>query len=599
MRYLLSFLAFVILNCLQIQSNELSEIDLKSLDFTTSIARERDPNNNVPEDSPSIVNIEGEPSAIVNNCVNAITGDFLDFRTDMVVPGAQPIVMHRTYSSSMNSTWGGWTFNHDAALRVRNAKTQKGQYRLLIDSYEGSGVLLRYEGWNYVGELAKLFSLRGLSNSGNREISGRTNRKNSVFKLGKDSLVLHTGSGEKRHYERGDDAVLHIKFYLTRDEMANGNQITYSESKDKSRRIVAKNSASKQLAYVTQSGSEEKAAPVVMKSCDGRRSTYRLAKHHDRIYLISAVHSHGPAQKYSYAPSERDDKHRLLIRKALPDNRQTLISYYNKDENQVLNQKITLKKDDPQIDRVKFLKAPVGTTATPVVTHAFLYNIKRDKDDRLLPSYTTVYDALKRKSHEYYYDKNCSLKRVVKFVKGKKYRQDRLFWGSGNDYTNLISRVMEADDEILFCRHLDYDERGNIRVEQLWGNLTGRNESPLKINSQGKPNRNGCEFYKKNFKYSDKEFNLPIYEDNGRTIITTSYKKKTELVTERFIRDQERILQRQFYQYDRNAVLIKEIRDDGSSENKNSLTDVTERHITYITPRKTTPIGLPEIIEEK
>lgn len=46
-------------------------------------------------------------------------------------------------------------------------------------------------------------------------------------------------------------------------------------------------------------------------------------------------------------------------------------------------------------------------------------------------------------------------------------------------------------------------------------------------------------------------------------------------------------------------MLIKRIHDNGTTDKRDNLKDVTERHITYIIPRKEMPIGLPEEIHEK
>ena len=45
--------------------------------------------------------------------------------------------------------------------------------------------------------------------------------------------------------------------------------------------------------------------------------------------------------------------------------------------------------------------------------------------------------------------------------------------------------------------------------------------------------------------------------------------------------------------------MVKKVIDDGSNESYDDLTDVTERHLTYYEPRKTAPVGLPGVIEEK
>ena len=90
-------------------------------------------------------------------------------------------------------------------------------------------------------------------------------------------------------------------------------------------------------------------------------------------------------------------------------------------------------------------------------------------------------------------------------------------------------------------------------------------------------------------------------EDDGRKITISSYYPKSNLLKSRLTKDkdEERILKREFFKYDNNAVIIEEIVDDGISENSDDLTGITERHVKVITPRTKFPIGLPKIIEEK
>ena len=50
--------------------------------------------------SPSeLVSLQGESSAIVYGCINALTGDFVLRQTDSVVKGAQPLYLPRYYIS--------------------------------------------------------------------------------------------------------------------------------------------------------------------------------------------------------------------------------------------------------------------------------------------------------------------------------------------------------------------------------------------------------------------------------------------------------------------------------------------------------------------
>ena len=87
-------------------------------------------------------------------------------------------------------------------------------------------------------------------------------------------------------------------------------------------------------------------------------------------------------------------------------------------------------------------------------------------------------------------------------------------------------------------------------------------------------------------------------EDNGK-ITQFTYHPGTDLVASKFVVYDGKILIRNFFDYDENAVLVKKIVDNGSTSDKDNLTDVTERRFTYTIPRTKFPFGLPDQIDEK
>ncbi len=44
--------------------------------------------------------IQGDPSAMVAQSVNVITGDFTDMQMDLCIPGAEPLILQRFLNSS-------------------------------------------------------------------------------------------------------------------------------------------------------------------------------------------------------------------------------------------------------------------------------------------------------------------------------------------------------------------------------------------------------------------------------------------------------------------------------------------------------------------
>ncbi len=166
---------------------------------------------------------------------------------------------------------------------------------------------------------------------------------------------------------------------------------------------------------------------------------------------------------------------------------------------------------------------------------------------------------------------------------------------------NLIGKYLKnRQGEILYAQFFEYDKRGNITKETFYGNLTGKNPTPIELDLHQKPVDNRVDSYKKYFIYSDDTFHnlLTELEDNGKGMIYEYYPEKN-LVTAKYVTDNGKIRLRQFFYYDDNSTLIKLIKDDGSKKGADCLSDVTERLVTYFHPRQTAPMGLPEKIEEK
>jgi hypothetical protein len=72
----------------------------------------------------SLASLEGDPNTIIHNCVNVITGDFVDLETEIEIPGSDSLTLHRFYCSSNDSseTWyRAWRFNHDLCF-IRKTK---------------------------------------------------------------------------------------------------------------------------------------------------------------------------------------------------------------------------------------------------------------------------------------------------------------------------------------------------------------------------------------------------------------------------------------------------------------------------------------------
>ncbi|MBA3816780.1 MAG: RHS repeat protein, partial [Parachlamydiaceae bacterium] len=238
-------------------------------------------------------------------------------------------------------------------------------------------------------------------------------------------------------------------------------------------------------------------------------------------------------------------------------------------------------------------------------THRFYYHFDpvRFGDTRLFRSgSTTVLDALNNKS-VYVYGRDQRLKHIDKFSNdGNLYSRESLYWAhyKSEQCTYLLSRSLaSASGCLAFARTYSYDDRGNVLLDSLYGNLSGHSGITPIITELGAVAENCCERYQKQFKYSDNGFNLLLWECDGIHETSYEYESESNKLIAKFIGEPNKIHLREFYEYNIEAALTKKIIDDGFTKDKNNLAGVTERHITYYSPRTTYPFGYPEVIIEK
>ncbi|HXF28739.1 MAG TPA: hypothetical protein VN457_02730, partial [Chlamydiales bacterium] len=147
--------------------------------------------------------------------------------------------------------------------------------------------------------------------------------------------------------------------------------------------------------------------------------------------------------------------------------------------------------------------------------------------------------------------------------------------------------IENKEGKALLCWLAHYDSYGNILEETTAGDLTGKKTCAFSVNKLGEIESGHVEKYRKYFTYSDDDFHLKTSqsEDGGPTI-KYHYKPYTDLIAAKFTYNGDFIAIREFFEYDADGVLIKNIIDDGISHEPEKLTNVTERRITRINPVK-------------
>lgn len=574
----------------------------------------------------SLASIDNEPSALVNNCVNVITGEYTDQQVDLVVPGAVPLVLSRNYSSQdFRSYWFGlgWHLNHWGFLKKHDDADESNGTILTATVCDVSGSQLNYA-WYINSGLTKVapyaFS-KGLTNCSGGNISGRNNIKNNLLvEIPQKNLGyfnLSTGAGniktfiqKKKHSDN---------YALTCEKLPNGNQITYEYNERflplyvKGRNSFGHEINSLKYDYKPSSHTK-KSGRIKITSSDNRSVVYKIAQMSsgsakDAFCIKEVIRSDAPNESYSYCDLF-DDLPPPLCQKQLPNGRFLHIDYYIKGKNHTCNGLVEIdSKKDPRVGRVKTLLSPAGSDGSKMITHTFLYDLKpckHSKKGEFSGGKTTVLDAHLQMT-SYNFSDEHRLEAIDKF-KGtggvySHYTREKLFWGdkSTPDGINLVGRTFEkADGSILFFRRYKYDKRGNVIKESLYGNLTGTCTVPIIIpDSKSIPIENGCECYVKKYEYSDDGKNLVTKTIEGPKVTRQRYHPGTDLLACKFEGEGDSIRTREFYDYNHNADLTKQITDNGSSSDKNDLSGVTQRLVKIITPRDYPPFSLPAQIEEK
>lgn len=559
-----------------------------------------------------MANLEGEPSAFVHQCVNVITGQFCQFHTDLVVHhGSAPLYFERSFAG--NSARGGmlgagWKSNHSSILRHAQLKSGQGFPSSLYRDDHGGGFFV----FEYAGTPRTCDFNKGITNTGYGEISGQFNLRNMRYEGG-----VKNGGNRKRRYQwlpKSDTSTMRLES----ETFPNGNQYLYqytrSDHKNYLQKIELRSPSNKLAGFLEFALYSEKdlkkELPFIIKTHDGRSVRYQFAVINEKRTLLRSVErSDGPKEEYYYHFCYRGEQpFELIKQKWLPDERLLHIDYYFSGDNPVLGTNVPLRDSlDPRINRVRKLSAPAAPDGSMVPIYQFIYDLSvvTDKKNPQLRDVKhgtcLVCNALGHKTR-YAFNEDHRLVMIDKFhANGELYTQEGLVWGDNASKNNtcLLARYLITPSESVFVHAYQYDERGNVLIDTLCGNLSGQNKIPPAVNGEGQAARNKCERYEIYKSYSNDGFNLLLGEHDKLIGTTYVYAQGTNQLIAKYQSAHSKQLRRWFYEYNDDAALVKEIVDDGTSLNAGDLTDVTERKIIYYTQSKIYPVAYPLIIEEK
>lgn len=559
----------------------------------------------------SLIHLESSSNAIIDGCVNAITGEFFQTSTDIQIAGIEPLCLERYLSDKISFTysnhrWENFGFNFASKLNASG-----GVY--VIDSNGGTLDMQWHHknGDRIEYHLNPNFVKFGVTNFSG-EIIGRKNHSRfitaSVNKKQTHASVKYP-NGTKRTYDKiklkNNDALL-----PTKEIYPSGAFHRYEYQDEYGISKVTLNTRNGEylgsIKFVYPSKKELKNKPYFDAiASNGQTVRYHLTPEKKRVcFNITRVEkSHAPDEtiKIKY---KGDCKQKIRVRKPESRYRDACLYYYGWQQTrqgpvQIKENQGNAKNAQMWVGKVHQLKAPVGHDDTAITTHEFSYwtPLFHEVDTNIIRSglgSTTVYDAFSHKTC-YHWNDSFQLNKIEKFsgtVNHTLYSTEHFRYDKTGQLTQRF--YDKTNEGILFCREFAYDGDGNVIHDTLWGNLTGREVCKMVQRSCGSPVANGVDTYTKSYRYTTDSSRNIAYESDGFTETFFEYQPNTDLLTAKFMGGLGKIEVREFYHYSDRGELVCKISDDGCSRDQHNLDGVTLRRFE----RKEFVGGFPVRIDE-
>jgi len=588
-----------------------------------------------PVDNPILSALEGEPSVTIAGCLNPISGDYVIAESDLMIPGVEPIIFHRSYvSGTQQGKEAYWSFFPHIYLHLSHTTLSK-DYQVIITVAEPSGAVLRYK--NLVakdGRCKKEFvpmlgrATRGITNTGHGYIGGQTNIANHriIFDKAENRYIMTCGDGSKRYYKQIDNSCVAL---LRKERKPNGNWIHYEyHDNNSSLRSIRTTNPSESKTYaqaffVYQDPKPYNSKTFAVITPNQQKLHYffhlddvktkKTREHYFRLNHIARPYLPSDQLHYQNIPYSGDTF--LITGRKLDDKPIAEVHYYNQGEHTVDNRSILIKESgDPANRRVKSLEQPVGPDGSLRQTQLLIYNLGkylRNRHGEFEPylrgyGYVDCFDAYHKKTTYAFNDRFvplCIARHGIGYLQGSGENplyQEHFSWEFNGLLSMLCSKFIYDHGTCISKQLFAYDSRGNIIKENLIGNISGHNHSKILHGSPPTSVEKADTFSTFNT-YSPDDYNLLIKKELPNGICYEyQYLPHTNLLVASFTCIHGHIKIRQFNTYNEDNILIETIQDDGSSYDRNNLTDVSQRLLTSISPKQSLPaINFPEILEEK
>ncbi|GAB4188447.1 MAG: hypothetical protein Tsb0015_08490 [Simkaniaceae bacterium] len=574
-----------------------------------------------PSPASVIATLEGDPVCSIEEVANAVSGETFVSQIDMVVQGIEPIIISRVYASGKaNDGFGGWELFPDNIAYYAYNREKKRSFAIIS---EKSGIRYAYKsekGTRSPLKIDKKLHKASYTNTGSLA-GGRSNFRNNVVHMAKDRsfLELHAADGSIRHYFR--TLVQREAYKLKWERTPRGNYIEYKYDENyRIIEIISKNPARDKVyawVKVLWHGKCGDNINCTLQSSDGRTVEYYYKKNTVRDFLghfkeIKLLIDFYALEKvrFSWKPEENLDYHErtygsrfLLGKRNFSKGRSYMAAYYQAGGDEVGGIHINVgKKNDPREHRVKILAAPVGHSDELITTHQFIYHIgKRAENGTLEKDGTAIVKDVHGNTNVYEFTKDfhptCIKTEANIGPDGSRgyFSARRYWWHKGNRYQTAYY----DKDQVFLAKKQVIGANGCLYAEEVFGNITGLSPEPVEICGQFNNILKHKESWEKKYTYTEQYLLKEEISSNGITY-RYAYLPEVELMTAKYTLFEGQIKKREFYLYNQDLVCIREIIDDGSSLDRENLTDVTQKYIKEITLKQNAPAhNFPKIITEK
>ncbi len=505
---------------------------------------------------------ECDTLSLVEGVVNANNGKLVQVENDIHIDGSDPLEMTRYYDGGHHFIGLlGYSMGNSFPLSL-HFYPEKEEQNLLVEQRKGSYLFftLKKDGKkNFKGKIDPNFYTHGYTNCCEALLRGEPPIYAMWAEGDKNKFIVHLGNGTRRHYQHYITKDQTRKYRLVLEERPNGTcrHFSYISKNfiDLKRIWTTNKDNSLTLNFLDFDNSEY---VVSITGSNGQKVDYHMdykkVKHKKKKFTVEGkvrfmsdvVSNHLLGTHYEALVRQNFFNTYFSIDKVIGPEGRSLFVEYDKNE------------------RVKSL----SSSETDIPMYSFVYKF----------NCTEVTDARGAKK-EYSYNKE-RLKSITEFHRHLYYDWDKL--GQLESH-----RITDPEGKTITERKYQYDAHGNISQTDVFGNITQKDSKDT---------------YYVRYTHTTDGNNLPITENhNDQHVITYGYFPNTQILASKHTFADQKFVEKEFYQYDKNGILIQKIVDDGNSVDINDLSNTSTRLVTDIEPQLNPGLSgmtLPKIIRQ-